>query len=93
MSKTLLVILENCVGQNKSQLVMQVFLLLSILFYLKVVLVYLIPGHSHNIIDRVIAWCCNAMKGKNDALLSPLLDPLEGLNMLKCGKLGLEGHS
>jgi hypothetical protein len=28
-----------------------------------------------------------------DALLSPLLDPLEGLNMLNCGKLGLEGRS
>jgi hypothetical protein len=29
----------------------------------------------------------------NDAFLSPLLDPLEGLSMLSCGKLGLEGHS
>jgi hypothetical protein len=28
-----------------------------------------------------------------DALLSPLLDPLEGLSMLNCGKLGLEGRS
>jgi hypothetical protein len=24
---------------------------------------------------------------------SPLLDPLEGLSMLSCGKLGLEGRS
>jgi hypothetical protein len=28
-----------------------------------------------------------------DVLLSPLLDPLEGLNMLNCEKLGLEGRS
>jgi hypothetical protein len=28
-----------------------------------------------------------------DALLSSLLDPLEGLNMLNCGKLELGGHS
>jgi hypothetical protein len=28
-----------------------------------------------------------------DALLSPLLDPLEGLSMLNCEKLGLEGRS
>jgi hypothetical protein len=28
-----------------------------------------------------------------NVLLSPLLDPLEGLSMLNCGKLGLEGHS
>jgi hypothetical protein len=31
--------------------------------------------------------------GTFDALPSPLLDPLEGPNMLKCGKLGLEGRS
>ncbi len=65
MPKILLVILNNYVGQNKLQLVMQFFTLLSILFYSKVVLVYLIPGHSHNIVDRVIAWCHNVMKGKN----------------------------
>jgi hypothetical protein len=65
MPKTLLVILNNYVGQNKVQLVMQFFVLLSILFYSKVMLVYLIPGHSHNIVDRVITWCRNAMKGKN----------------------------
>jgi hypothetical protein len=29
----------------------------------------------------------------HDTLLSPLLDPLEGLSMLNCGKLGLEGRS
>ncbi len=29
----------------------------------------------------------------NDAPLSPLLDPLEGLSRLNCGKLGLEGPS
>jgi hypothetical protein len=28
-----------------------------------------------------------------DALLSPLLDPLEGLSMLNCEKFGLEGRS
>ncbi len=28
-----------------------------------------------------------------DAPLSPLLDPLEGLSRLSCGKLGLEGRS
>jgi hypothetical protein len=28
-----------------------------------------------------------------DAFLSPLLNPLEGLSMSSCGKLGLEGCS
>ncbi|EEY70254.1 uncharacterized protein PITG_19438 [Phytophthora infestans T30-4] len=35
-------LLDNCVGQNKSKV--------------KVVLCFLLPGHSHNIADRVIAW-------------------------------------
>ena len=63
--KILVLVLDNCVGQNKSQVVMQFFALLSILFYEKVVCIYLIPGHSHNTADRIVAWCRNAMKGKN----------------------------
>jgi hypothetical protein len=63
--KILVVILDDCIGQNKSQLVMQFFTLLSITFYIKVVLIYLIPGHSHNTTDRIVAWCHNAKKGEN----------------------------
>jgi hypothetical protein len=44
---------------------MQFFALLSITFYTKVVLIYLIRGHSQNTADRIVAWCRNAMKGKN----------------------------
>jgi hypothetical protein len=33
------------------------------------------------------------LKSVSDALLSPLLDPLEGQIMLSCEKLGLEGRS
>jgi len=33
------------------------------------------------------------LKSVSDALLSPLLDPLEGQTMLSCEKLGLEGRS
>ncbi len=65
MPKSLYVILDNNVSQNKSQLVMQFFIFLSILFYLKVVLVYLFPEHSHNTADQVIVWRRNAMKGTN----------------------------
>nr|XP_032818404.1 uncharacterized protein LOC116947095 [Petromyzon marinus] len=65
MPQTLLVVLHNCVGQNKSHIVMQFFATLSILFYRKVVLVELLPGHSHNEADRVVAWCRNKMKGKS----------------------------
>jgi hypothetical protein len=46
--KMLLLILDNCVGQNKSKVVFMFYALLSLLFYDKVALLFLIPGHSHN---------------------------------------------
>lgn len=58
-------ILDNCVGQNKSNVVMKFNAMLSLLFYKKVVLLFLIPGHSHMIADRVIAWCRAAIRGFN----------------------------
>eukprot|EP00644_Phytophthora_capsici_P006786 jgi/Phyca11/103768/e_gw1.8.761.1 len=35
------------------------------LFIIYLVLVYPKVGHSHNATDRVVAWCCNKMKGVN----------------------------
>jgi hypothetical protein len=58
-------ILDNCVGQNKSQVVMMFYALLSILFYEKVVCLYLIPGHSFMTPDRVLAWIKSKLKGSN----------------------------
>jgi hypothetical protein len=53
--KMLLLILDNCVGQNKSKVVFMFYALLSLLFYDKAALLFLIPGHSHNQTDRVVA--------------------------------------
>ncbi|KAJ1401942.1 hypothetical protein B484DRAFT_314865, partial [Ochromonadaceae sp. CCMP2298] len=39
--------------------------LLCLLFYDKVVLLFLIPGHSHMIADRVVAWVKNKLRGRN----------------------------
>ena len=58
-------LLDNCVGQNKSQLVMKFMCLLSICFYEQVALLYFLPGHSHMVPDRVVAHCKNAIKGLN----------------------------
>ena len=58
-------IMDNCVGQNKSQVVMKFFAMLSVLLYEKVVLLYLLPGHSHMKPDRVVAWVKGAIKGLN----------------------------
>jgi len=65
MPKILVVIFINCIKKNKTQLVMRFFTLLSIMFYTKVMLIYLILGHSHNTTDQIVTWCWNEMKGKN----------------------------
>jgi hypothetical protein len=80
MPKILVVILDNYIEQNKSQLVMQFFTLLSITFYIKVVFIYLIPRHSHNTTDWIITWCHNAMKGKN--FYTPMAI-IEAINQVK----------
>ena len=58
-------LLDNCVGQNKSQLVMKFFCMLSIIFYETVALLFFLPGHSHMIPDRVVAYCKYAVKTLN----------------------------
>ncbi|CAM6094297.1 unnamed protein product [Calypogeia fissa] len=58
-------ILDNCVEQNKSNTIMKFFALLSMLFFRKFVLLYLIPGHSHMKADKVVAWCKGAICGLN----------------------------
>ena len=58
-------LLDNCVGKNKSQIVMKFQCLLSILFYETVALLYFLPGHTHMQPDRVVAYCKQAIKGRN----------------------------
>lgn len=58
-------VMDNCVGQNKSHVVMKFFALVSLLLFEKVVLLYLIPGHSHMVADRVVAWCKGALRNIN----------------------------
>lgn len=58
----LLHILVNYVGQNKSGDVFMFYPMLSIMFYKKVVLLYLFPGLSPNAVDRVVAWCRGKIK-------------------------------
>jgi hypothetical protein len=57
-------ILDNCVGQNKSNTTMMFCAMMSLLFYKKVACLFLIPGHSHMIADRVVAWLKNSIRGK-----------------------------
>ncbi|KAE9146939.1 hypothetical protein PF004_g33001, partial [Phytophthora fragariae] len=63
---------------------MMFFAMLSVIFpYKKVVLCFLLPGHSHNIADRVIAWCRNAMRGSNfytPSLLVDVINKIKSVN-------------
>ena len=50
----LMVLMDNCTGQNKSKVVIQFFGLLSLL-YAKVTLFYFVKGHTKMICDRIVA--------------------------------------
>ena len=59
-------IMDNNVGQNKSQAVLMFFALLSMTWYPEgVSLLYLLPGHSHMACDRVVSWLRKKLKGDN----------------------------
>ena len=53
--KTLYIIMDNCVGQNKSQGVMMFMSFLSMSLYKRVICHYLVSGHSHMCPDRVVS--------------------------------------
>ena len=63
--KLSMTLLDNCVGQNKSQVVMKFACFISLFFYETVALMYFLPGHTHMIPDRIVADCKNAIKGLN----------------------------
>ena len=55
-------VMDNNVGQNKSELVFKFFALLSLTWYPDgVSLLYLLPGHSHMACDRVVGWIRKAI--------------------------------
>ena len=56
---------DNCVGQNKSNVTLQFDCLMSLSFYKRVMIIYLIPGHSHMLPDRVVAWAKRSLYHKN----------------------------
>lgn len=57
--------------------------MLSILFYRKVILLFLLPGYSHNTVNRVVAWCCNTMVGKTFYTLKEVVECVNGINYVR----------
>ena len=56
---------DKCVGQNKSNVTLQFDWIMSLSFYKIVMVIYLIPGHSHMLPDRVMAWVKISLYRKN----------------------------
>ncbi|KAI3648372.1 hypothetical protein MP228_006226 [Amoeboaphelidium protococcarum] len=83
--EVLLCVLDNCVGQNKSQVTMRFAALLSVLFYKKVALLYLQPGHSHMMADRAVAWMKTKIQNSQLYLPHQFVDAVNSVNTL-CGQ-------
>ena len=80
-------LLDNCVGQNKSQIVMMFASLLSLLFYETVVFMYFIPGHTHMHPDRVVGWCKQVIRGLNLYTLTQIVDECQKVASVKAEHL------
>ena len=69
----LMVLMDNCSGQNKSKVTLQFFGFLSLL-YKKVILFYFIRGHTKMICDRVVAHWRAAIKCLNLYCLDEIVE-------------------
>ena len=72
-------IMDNWCGQNKSKLVMMLFQLRSVLFYDRIALNYLLPGHSHMAADRVVSWIRRSLGKSNIYVPSQLFDKVNAI--------------
>ena len=81
--KLCMILLDNCVGQNKSQVVIKFMCMLSILFYETVALMFFLPGHTHMVADRVVANCKNSIKSRNLFTLGQIAQEFDSLRGIK----------
>lgn len=56
---------DKCVGQNKSNITLKFECFLSMSFYERVLLIFLIPGHSHMVADRIVSWVKRSLNVQN----------------------------
>ena len=58
-------VMDNCSGQNKSNITSMFDCLLSVLLYKRVANFYLLPGHSHMRADQVVGLCKKSLNKKD----------------------------
>ena len=74
---------DNCVGQNKSNATMQFDCFLSLSFYKRVLILYLIPGHSHMMADRVVAWAKGGLKHKDIFIPAEMVNAMNSVKSIR----------
>ena len=78
---SLMILMDNCTGQNKSRVVIQFFGLLSLL-YKRVLLFYFIRGHTKMIADRVVALWRSAIRQFNLYSLEDIIGKVRNVESL-----------
>ena len=76
---TYISVMDNCIGQNKSKTVLSFFSLLSLIFYERIILIYLLPGHSHMAADRVVSWIKKSLGRNNIYVLEQLIEKINSI--------------
>ena len=77
-------VLDNNVGQNKSQVVFMFFALLSMTLYSEgVVLLFLVAGHSHMAPDRTVSWLRKSLQKKNVYLPQQFVDAFNSIGSVE----------
>ena len=77
-------VLDNNVGQNKSQVVFMFFALLSMTLYPEgVVLLFLVAGHSHMAPDRTVSWLRKSLAGQQLFLPRQFIDAFNSVRSVE----------
>jgi hypothetical protein len=61
----LVIVMDNCPGQNKSHLTFRFDMLISVVFNVTITNLYLKPGHSHMRADRIVALSKRVLRGRD----------------------------
>ena len=62
---------------------MQFDCFLSLSFYKRVLILYLIPGHSHMMADRVVAWAKGGMKHKDIFVPAEMVNAMNSVKSIR----------
>ena len=74
---------DNCVRQNKLNVTMMFDCWMAMSIYKRVMIIFLIPGQSHIIADRVVAWVKASLQNRDIFLPEVLTKEMNKVNSVK----------